>query len=127
MALRVHHDLQLFIVEVDSMGVVHVFTDQVALLHQLNRSNTVHLNAEVVLIGGFTEVGVQAYSVFTSQGGGFFHQVFGYREGTTGSQGNFVHRIRGTIVEATDRVLTVGKDLLLGLNNRIRGKPAVFL
>ena len=76
----------------------------------VDRAQPEHLPAEVLLVDGLGEMGVQPYVVVFGQRRGVAHDLAGDREGRARGQSDLDHRARTALVVGGDQALGVGQD-----------------
>ena len=110
----------LVVVEVDAVCEPHVRSQPPQTLDVVQRRAAEVLPAEGILIGGLSQVGVQAHTCRTGQLGGLPHQVTGHRERGARRDSNAQHRVRGGVVPAADRRLSRSQDRVTVLHDIVR-------
>ena len=98
-----------------------------ALLEIVERPAAVHLLAELVLVLGLGQMGVQADVELVGELGGRAHQRGRHRERRAGRQRDLHHRVLAALVMLCDHARAVGEDRVLVLHHAVGRQAAVAL
>ena len=123
---RLGEHAQLFIVEVDAVGVPDVAAGPAETLHILERTNALAREHEVFLILRLTQVGVQAHAVLAGKHGALAQKIGADRERGAGGKRNAVHgAVRGVVI-LLDELGGILHDLVDRLHHAVGRQTAVL-
>lgn len=114
-------------IEVDAVGQPGARAEPADAVQVVHGAQAEALQAEVFLVEGLRQVGVQAYVVARRQFGAGAHDLRSHRERRAGRQGDLHPGAFAALVVASDQSLAVGEDGLGLLHRLLRRQAAVLL
>ena len=117
------HPPRLAVVEVHAVREPDVVAEPAEVVEVLERPHAEALEAELLLVVGLGEVGVQPHAARAGQLGGLAHQLAGDGERRRGGERDPHHRARRRVVEAVDRVRARGEDRVAVLDDVVGRQP----
>ena len=113
------------VVDPDRVREPDILAHPVHFLHVPDRAMPELLQAELFLVFGLGQMGVQVNAIFTRQLGGLLHQVAGHAEGRARRQDDLHHRTGFGIVIFLDQPLGILQDGVFAVHHGIRRQSAL--
>ena len=114
-------------VEMDAVGQPGAVGQPADAVEVIHGAQAEALEAEVFLVEGFRQMGVQAHVQALGHGGAGAHDLRSDREGRAGRQGDLDLRAGAALMVATDQPLAVGQDHFGFLHRLLRRQAAIGL
>ena len=116
------HQLNLVLIQVDSVRVPHIRPHPVKPSHVLHRPAAEPLEAELLFVQRLGHVGVHRQPMPASPGGRPLHRVAGHGEGGAGCHHQTKHGVGLGVVESGEEPLAIGEDGVFCLHHAVRGQ-----
>jgi len=111
----------------DRMGKPNVIPNPVDRLHVSHWLVSEFRKAEVVFVFGLGQMGVEVDAIFTCHGCRLTHQFACHAEGGTRREDNLKFGPGFGVMVALDQAFAIFEDVLFGVHDGIRWKPALRL
>ena len=112
-------------VEMNAMGQPGARAEPADAVQVIHGAQAEALQAEVLLVEGFGQVGVQAHVQLLGQFGALAHDFLSHREGRAGRQGDLDLRAIAALVVLADQALAVRQDYFALLHRLLRRQATI--
>ena len=117
---------ELFIVEMDAVGVPDVVSEPAQAVHVFQRTHAETAQGEVLFISRLRQMGMEPHPVGSRQHRRFPEEILRDGEGRAGRESDPVHRAAGGIVIPGDETFAVRKDRIDVLNDAVGRQSPVL-